>query len=48
MLPPVGRHTVRLVLVGGQMVAILEAEHGAKIGFATGAVDAVLDVRAVT
>jgi hypothetical protein len=35
------------VLVGGQMVAILEAEHGAKIGFATGDVDALLDVRAV-
>ncbi len=35
------------VLVGGQMVAILEAEHGAKIGFATADVDAVLDVRAV-
>jgi hypothetical protein len=35
------------VLVGGQMVAILEAQHGARIGFATGDVDAVLDVRAV-
>ena len=30
------------------MVAILEAEHGAAIGFATGDVDALLDVRAVT
>lgn len=35
------------VLVGGQMVAILEAEHGGTIGFATGDVDALLDVRAV-
>lgn len=35
------------VLVGGQMVAILEAEHGARIGFATGDIDAILDVRAV-
>lgn len=34
------------VLVGGQMVAILEVEHGATIGFATGDVDALLDVRA--
>ena len=35
------------VLVGGQMVAILEAEHGAMIGFATGDVDALVDVRAM-
>jgi hypothetical protein len=35
------------VLVGGQMVAILEAEHGATIGFATGDVDALVDVRAM-
>ena len=34
------------VLVGGQMVAVLEAEHGVGIGFATSDVDAVLDVRA--
>ena len=34
------------VLIGGQMVAILEAEHGAQIGFATADVDAVVDVRA--
>lgn len=39
--------TLPWVLVGGQMVAILEAEHGATIGFATGDVDALLDVRAV-
>lgn len=36
------------VLVGGQMVAILEAEHGAAIGFATGDVDALVDVRAMS
>lgn len=41
-------HPLPWVLVGGQMVAILEAEHGAAIGFATGDVDALLDVRAVT
>lgn len=35
------------VLVGGQMVALLEAEHGASIGFATGDVDALVDVRAM-
>lgn len=35
------------VLVGGQMVALLEAEHGAAIGFATGDVDALVDVRAM-
>lgn len=35
------------VLIGGQMVAIIEAEHGAVVGRATGDVDALLDVRAV-
>lgn len=35
------------VLIGGQMVAILEAEHGAAIGFATGDVDALVDIRAM-
>lgn len=35
------------VLIGGQMVAILEAEHGAPIGFATADVDVLVDVRAV-
>ncbi len=35
------------VLIGGQMVAILEAEHGAAIGFVTGDVDALVDVRAM-
>lgn len=34
------------VLIGGQMVAIIEAEHGATIGRTTGDVDALLDVRA--
>jgi hypothetical protein len=34
------------VLVGGQMVALIEGEHGAPIGFATGDVDALVDVRA--
>ncbi len=40
-------HPLPWVLVGGQMVAILEAEHGAGIGFATGDVDALVDVRAM-
>ena len=40
-------HPLPWVLVGGQMVAILEAEHGAPIGFATGDVDALVDVRAM-
>ena len=40
-------HPLPWVLVGGQMVAILEAEHGAAIGFATGDVDALVDVRAM-
>ena len=40
-------HPLPWVLVGGQMVAILEAEHGAAIGFVTGDVDAILDVRAM-
>lgn len=35
------------VLVGGQMVAILEAEHGTPVGFTTADVDALLDVRAL-
>ncbi|MBA3234479.1 MAG: hypothetical protein H0T59_00625 [Chloroflexi bacterium] len=35
------------VLVGGQMVAILEAEQEATIGFATGDVDTLIDVRAM-
>ena len=35
------------VLIGGQMVAILEAEHGAAIGFVTGDVDALVGVRAM-
>ncbi len=41
-------HSLPWVLVGGQMVAILEAEHGAAIGFSTGDVDALVDVRAMT
>jgi hypothetical protein len=36
------------VLIGGQMVAILEAEHGLVAGRATVDVDALLDVRAVS
>jgi hypothetical protein len=40
-------HPLPWVLVGGQMVAILEAEHGAAIGFITGDVDALVDVRAM-
>ena len=40
-------HPLPWVLVGGQMVAILEAEHGAAIGFVTGDVDALVDVRAM-
>jgi hypothetical protein len=35
------------VLIGGQMVAILEAEHGVRPRFTTGDVDALLDVRAL-
>lgn len=34
------------VLIGGQMVAIIEAEHGAIVGRATRDVDTLLDVRA--
>ncbi len=33
-------------LIGGLMVRIIEAEHGVRTGFATGDVDALLDVRA--
>ena len=33
------------VLIGGQMVALIEAEHGASVGRATGDVDTLLDVR---
>lgn len=40
-------HPLPWVLVGGQMVVILEAEHGAAIGFVTGDVDALVDVRAM-
>ena len=40
-------HSLPWVLIGGQMVALLEAEHGAAIGFATGDVDALVDVRAM-
>ena len=36
------------VLIGGQMVAIIEAEHGASVGRATGDVDTLLDVRALS
>jgi hypothetical protein len=36
------------VLIGGQMVAILEAEHGLVAGRATVDVDALLDVRALS
>lgn len=36
------------VLIGGVMVRILEAEHGVQPAFATGDLDAVLDLRALT
>ena len=36
------------VLIGGVMVRILEAEHGVLPAFATGDLDAVLDLRALT
>ena len=36
------------VLIGGQMVAVIEAEHGASVGRATGDVDTLLDVRALS
>lgn len=36
------------VLIGGQMVALIEAEHGASVGRATGDVDTLLDVRALS
>jgi hypothetical protein len=36
------------VLIGGLMVRFIEAEHGVTTGFATGDVDALLDVRAVS
>lgn len=36
------------VLIGGLMVQLLEAERGVVSGFATGDVDVVLDVRALT
>lgn len=36
------------VLIGGVMVRVIEAEHGVKPAFATGDVDAVLDLRALT
>ena len=36
------------VLIGGQMVAILEAEYGVVVGRATADVDALLDVRVVS
>jgi hypothetical protein len=36
------------VLIGGQMVVILEAEHGRPVGRATIDVDALLDVRVVS
>ena len=36
------------VLIGGQMVALLEREHGGRTGRATRDVDALMDVRALT
>jgi hypothetical protein len=36
------------VLIGGLMVRIIEAEHDARTGWATGEVDVVLDVRALS
>jgi hypothetical protein len=36
------------VLIGGQMVSLLEREHGGRTGRATRDVDALLDVRALT
>lgn len=36
------------VLIGGVMVRIIEAEHGVQPAFATGDLDAVLDLRALT
>jgi hypothetical protein len=36
------------VLIGGLMVRIIEAEHDARTGWATGDVDVVLDVRALS
>lgn len=35
-------------LIGGQMVAIIEAEYGGSVGRATGDVDALVDVRALS
>jgi hypothetical protein len=41
-------HGIPWVLIGGQMVAVIEAEHGASVGRATGDVDTLVDVRALS
>lgn len=41
-------HGIPRVLIGGQMVAIIEAEYGGSVGRATGDVDALVDVRTLS